>query len=145
MHHRHGEKCVEACRETLPADDQAAVLALEPRKRPLGLEARNILFNGSPTSLSVFPDAFRDLGANTSFAQFIGVCRRSKWSKHVTNSPFLARLAMVGSNAGTVKLTNSEVITGIQRVSRHQLFSYAAASVAVISRQMCHLRAISWR
>jgi hypothetical protein len=32
-------------------------------------------------------------------AQFIAVCRRSKWSKHVTNSPFLARLAMVGSNA----------------------------------------------
>jgi hypothetical protein len=33
--------------------------------------------------------------------------------------------------------------TEIRRVSRHQLFSYAAASVAVISRQMCHLRAIS--
>jgi uncharacterized membrane protein len=37
--------------------------------------------------------------SRTTFAQFIGVCRRSKWSKHVTNSPFLARLAMVGSNA----------------------------------------------
>jgi hypothetical protein len=33
------------------------------------------------------------------FAQFIAVCRRSKWSKHVTNSPFFARLAMPGSNA----------------------------------------------
>jgi hypothetical protein len=33
--------------------------------------------------------------------------------------------------------------TEIQRVSCHQLFSYAAASVAVISRQMYHLRAIS--
>jgi len=32
-------------------------------------------------------------------AQFIAVCRRSKWSKHVTNSPFLALLAMAGSNA----------------------------------------------
>src|SRR5437016_13354031 len=29
------------------------------------------------------------------FAQFIGDCSSSKWSKHVTNSPFLARLATV--------------------------------------------------
>src|SRR5258706_5002769 len=33
------------------------------------------------------------------FAQFIAICRRSKWSKHVTNSPFLALLAMAGSKA----------------------------------------------
>src|SRR5215510_14937888 len=32
-------------------------------------------------------------------AQFIAVCRRSKWSKHMTNSPFLALRARVGSNA----------------------------------------------
>src|SRR4029450_6313958 len=32
-------------------------------------------------------------------AQFIGDCSSSKWSKHVTNSPFLARLATVGSSA----------------------------------------------
>src|SRR5438445_1993081 len=32
-------------------------------------------------------------------AQFLAVCRRSKWSKHVTNSPFLALLVIVGSNA----------------------------------------------
>jgi hypothetical protein len=77
MHHRHCEKCVEACRKTLPADDQAAVLALKPRKRPLGLKARDVLFHGAPTPLSVFPDAFRDLGANPSFtkapAQVFGV------------------------------------------------------------------------
>ena len=36
---------------------------------------------------------------NLRVAQFIGVCRRSKWSKHFTNSPLLALLAMVGSNA----------------------------------------------
>src|SRR5438128_2409109 len=35
----------------------------------------------------------------TLFAQFIAICRRSKWSKHLTNSPFLALLAMAGSNA----------------------------------------------
>jgi 1-acyl-sn-glycerol-3-phosphate acyltransferase len=33
------------------------------------------------------------------FAQFLAVCRRSKWSKRVTNSPFLALRATVGSNA----------------------------------------------
>src|SRR5262245_55039718 len=32
-------------------------------------------------------------------AQFLAVCRRSKWSKHVTNLPFLALRATVGSNA----------------------------------------------
>jgi len=35
----------------------------------------------------------------TSFAQFIAICRRSKWSKHLTNSPFLALRAMAGSHA----------------------------------------------
>src|SRR4030095_14132988 len=33
------------------------------------------------------------------FAQFIGFCSRSKWSKYRTKSPFLALLAMAGSNA----------------------------------------------
>jgi hypothetical protein len=46
---------------------------------------------------------------------------------------------------GTVKLTNSDASIGIERVRRPQMFSYAAVSVAVISRQMCHLWAISWR
>jgi hypothetical protein len=32
-------------------------------------------------------------------AQFIAVCRRSKWSRHLTKSPFLALLAIAGSNA----------------------------------------------
>ena len=33
------------------------------------------------------------------FAQFLALCSRSKWSKHFTNSPFLALLAMDGSKA----------------------------------------------
>src|SRR5262245_25152556 len=33
------------------------------------------------------------------FAQFIAVCRKSKWSKHATNSPLLALRAMAGSKA----------------------------------------------
>jgi hypothetical protein len=36
---------------------------------------------------------------NGPFAQFLALCSRSKWSKHVTNSPFLALLAMDGSKA----------------------------------------------
>jgi hypothetical protein len=33
------------------------------------------------------------------FAQFIAICRRSKWSTHLTNSPLLAFRAIVGSSA----------------------------------------------
>jgi len=33
------------------------------------------------------------------FAQFIAICRRSKWSRHFTNSPLLALVAMAGSRA----------------------------------------------
>jgi hypothetical protein len=33
------------------------------------------------------------------FAQFIAVCRRSKWSKSWTNSPLRALLAIEGSKA----------------------------------------------
>jgi hypothetical protein len=35
----------------------------------------------------------------TGLAQFLTVCSRSKWSRHLTKSPFLALLAMAGSNA----------------------------------------------
>jgi len=35
----------------------------------------------------------------TQIAQFLAVCSRSKWSKHLTNSPCLALLAMAGSSA----------------------------------------------
>ena len=38
-------------------------------------------------------------GNYTRSAQFLTVCRRSKWSRHRTNSPFLALPAMVGSKA----------------------------------------------
>jgi hypothetical protein len=46
---------------------------------------------------------------------------------------------------GTVKLTDSEAIIGPWKVSSHRNFSYAAVLVAVISRQMCRLWAITWR
>ena len=69
MNHGDGDKCSEAAGETFPADDQSAVLPLEPRKRPLGLKARDVLFHGAPTRLSMFPDSFGDLGADTPFAK----------------------------------------------------------------------------
>jgi hypothetical protein len=56
-----GEKRVEAGAETFPADNQAPVLALEPRKRLLSLQARDILFEGAPTWFFDFPDPFRNL------------------------------------------------------------------------------------
>jgi len=41
---------------------------------------------------------------NGPFAQFLALCSRSKWSKHVTNSPFWALLAMDGSKLDFVQL-----------------------------------------
>jgi hypothetical protein len=64
--------------------------------------------------------------------------RSSSWFPLTQN---LANRAIVG----TVKLANSEASIKIERVRRYRIFSYAAVSVAVISRQMCHLWAISWR
>src|SRR4029434_1706352 len=39
------------------------------------------------------------LRTQTLLAQFLAVCSRLKWSKHVTKSPCLALLAMAGSSA----------------------------------------------
>jgi quinol monooxygenase YgiN len=44
-------------------------------------------------------DIYGNLDESTNFAQFIADCSSSKWSKHVTNSPFLALLATAGSSA----------------------------------------------
>jgi site-specific recombinase XerD len=41
----------------------------------------------------------RRLNALKHFAQFLAVCSRSKWSRHLTKSPILALLATAGSNA----------------------------------------------
>ena len=70
----------EACRACLRALDARILLR---RRRPV----RRSLSppNGQTTAL------FRVVGI-TIVAQFIAVCRRSKWSKHLTNSPLLALL-----------------------------------------------------
>src|SRR5262249_27133354 len=53
----------------------------------------------TPPGARPYPQAALDAAAPTALAQFIGLCSRSKWSKHRTKSPFLALLAMAGSNA----------------------------------------------
>ena len=69
MYDGNGKERIEAGGAPLPADDQAAVLVLEPGKRPLGLVARDSLFYGAPTWLAVFPHAFGDLRANPSLTK----------------------------------------------------------------------------
>src|SRR5918911_689527 len=69
MNHGNGEKGIKASGQTLPADDQAAVLALEPGKGPLSLIARDLLFDRPSPRLAAFPDAFRNLGANAAGAE----------------------------------------------------------------------------
>ena len=69
VNHGNGQKCVEAGGETFPADDHAAVLALELGKRPLGMEAWDANVDGAPTRLSGFPYPFGDLGPDPASAE----------------------------------------------------------------------------
>jgi hypothetical protein len=69
MNHRNGEKRIEAGGQTFPADNQTAVLALEPGKPPLGLVAWDRLFDRPSPRHAAFPDAFGDLGANPVCAE----------------------------------------------------------------------------
>ena len=64
MHHRHGEKRVEAGRNSFPADAQATVRVLEPRTRSLRLEARDIRVDRPPPRLAALPHPCGDLGAD---------------------------------------------------------------------------------
>jgi hypothetical protein len=69
MNDRDGEERLEACGETFPAHDQAAVLPQKPGQCPLGLEARDGLFDGAPTRLSRLPHPFGNLGPDTTGAE----------------------------------------------------------------------------
>jgi hypothetical protein len=64
MPQRTGETRVEAGREPFPTDGQAAVLALEPGTRPLGLGARNLCVDRPSPRLAARPHALRNLGAD---------------------------------------------------------------------------------
>jgi hypothetical protein len=67
----NGQKCVEAERETLPADDKATVFFLEPGECALGLESRHIHLERSASRLAGLPDPFRQLGTDASLAELL--------------------------------------------------------------------------
>jgi hypothetical protein len=69
VNHGHGQQCVEAGGNPFPADDQSTVLALEPGKRPLSLEARDIRFDRPPPRLAALPHPCGELGADPASAE----------------------------------------------------------------------------
>jgi hypothetical protein len=69
MDRRDSQKRREAGREALPADDQTAILFLEPRKRALGSEAGHIALDRSPTWGLGLPYPFWNLRPDASCAQ----------------------------------------------------------------------------
>ena len=66
-----GQKRRKARGETLPADDQAAILLLKPGKRPLRLEARDLHLDGSAPRFLGLPDPFGDLRPDAAFAELL--------------------------------------------------------------------------
>src|SRR2546427_13051892 len=102
---------MEKYRVTLTADEQNALekLVSVGRAAARKLTHARILLLADTSHALEYRDDQIVLALGTSlrsverirkrFAQFIAICRRSKWSKHLTNSPFLALLAMAGSNA----------------------------------------------
>jgi hypothetical protein len=97
MNNGDGEERVEAGGETFPARDQAAVLAVAPGTRPLGLEARDALFDWPPTRLSDLPPPFGDLRAapalSEALAEVFGIlpCIRRQDLAPLARSASLAR------------------------------------------------------
>lgn len=71
MDDRHGQERVEADRVTLPADDQAAVLFLEPGEGALSLESRHIHLERPTARLAGLPDPFGPLGTDASAAELL--------------------------------------------------------------------------
>jgi hypothetical protein len=61
------KKRLKARRDTLPADDQAAILLLEPGKCPLGLEPWHHFFDRSTPIFLGLPDALGDLRPDPTF------------------------------------------------------------------------------
>lgn len=68
MTHGHREQRIEAGSETFPADDQPAVLAVEPGNGPLGLGARDFLVDWPAPGRTAVPSSFGQLGANPARA-----------------------------------------------------------------------------
>jgi hypothetical protein len=95
MNHRDGKKRVAAYRETFPAHDQAAVFALDPGKRPFGLEARDGVLDRMPVQLCGLPHPCEKLGADpasaTALAKIFGIIsfsRRHHFDPLARSAPF---------------------------------------------------------
>jgi hypothetical protein len=69
MAHGAGEERSATCREALPPDHPAAVLAWEPGQRPLGLDARDGPREGTPMPLAGLPDPWWTLGADPALPE----------------------------------------------------------------------------
>ncbi len=65
------QKRVEACRNALPPDHQAAIFLLEPGKRPLRLESWHHFFDRSATIFLGLPDALRELRPDPPFPELL--------------------------------------------------------------------------
>jgi transposase-like protein len=85
-------------------DKEAALRFLKKAIRRNGLPEK-ITIDGSDANEAAIKSYNEEHGTNIIirqvqyFAQFLALCSKSKWSKHFTNSPFLALLAMDGSKA----------------------------------------------
>ena len=71
MNHGDGKQCLEAHRETLPTEDQAAILFLEPGKGALSLEAWHLPLDRSATSELAPPDPCGHLRPNAPGAELL--------------------------------------------------------------------------
>jgi len=65
------QKRIETQGETLPTDDQAAILFLKPGEGALGLKAWDVPLDRSATGGLALPDPFRDLRADTAAAELL--------------------------------------------------------------------------
>jgi hypothetical protein len=117
--HGQGKKCVAASGQTFPADDQAAVLPLEPGNRPLGLGARDILFDRTPPGLVGVPPTCGNLRPNlpraaamTESFGIIALIRGQGLEPRARAAPF-ACADVQGSQQGRMTCARSSPLAGV--------------------------------
>src|SRR5215510_9153470 len=71
MNGRHCQKRVETCGKTLPPDDQAAILFLEPGEGALGLEAGHHCVDRTAPVFLGLPHALRDLRPDATLPELL--------------------------------------------------------------------------
>src|SRR6266850_7221724 len=71
MNGRHCQKRVETCGNTLPPDDQTAILFLQPGEGALGLEARHHFFDWTAPVFLGLPDALGNLRPDATLPELL--------------------------------------------------------------------------